>query len=104
MGNDNPAWPYPGDEVPRPGDAETYEPVNVFIGIFTVAAAKEKRNIIRQTYRMQGKEGVKWVFVLGRPSWWGARALREEAERMSDLFYVPPAVDLETSNQSIGAM
>jgi hypothetical protein len=60
-----------------------YEPVNVFIGVFTVAAAVERRQIIRQTYKKQGKEGVKWVFVLGRPSGWGAGALRAEAERTS---------------------
>lgn len=81
---DNPAWPFHGQQqLPRPGDVGMYAPANVFIGVFTVAAAVERRQIIRQTYKRQGKEGVKWVFVLGRPSGWGAGALKAEAERTS---------------------
>lgn len=42
------------------------EPTTVFIGIFTVAAATARRQMIRDTYRRQGVPGVAWVFVLGR--------------------------------------
>lgn len=88
LGNDNPAWPYTSPHVPSPGDAEGMERVKVLIGVFTVAKSKARRMLIRETYTRQRVEGVKWMFMLGKPEGRGVKELQEEAERMSIISVV----------------
>ena len=81
---DHPAWPagYPPDHLPARAGAEGMDAVKIFIGIFTVAGAWSRRQLIRETYRRQAVEGVKWVFVLGRAE---GNEVEEEAARKSPL-------------------
>ncbi|GAA5822913.1 hypothetical protein JCM11251_004421 [Rhodosporidiobolus azoricus] len=75
--------------------ADSLKPVNVFVGVFTVDAAAERRNAIRLTYSKHSKpidprtgrpaQNVQLKFILGRPRKKWAKRIALEMEMFNDL-------------------
>lgn len=90
-------WPWPGSShnpytTDLAGSAlDTIEPTTVYLGVFTVDHAVERRNVIRQTYdshpnsRKPGSEGVRLRFIMGRPSDEFADAVAAENAEHDDI-------------------
>jgi hypothetical protein len=74
--------------LPRLKDAERYAPVGVLIGVLTIDKEAGRRQLIRSIYGSaqsvkEGTEGVRVVFVLGRPAPKYADAVALEMESKS---------------------
>ena len=75
--------------------ADSLAPVNVFVGVFSVDAAYERRHMIRTTYARHTKpinpltgrpgENVQVKFILGRPRATHARRIALEMEMFNDV-------------------
>lgn len=82
----HPAWPYPNGHAPTLADADRIPPVGVLVGVFTMDREAKRRQLIRSTYmvhpesRKQGTEGVKVLFVMGRPTKKYAAEIAMESE------------------------
>lgn len=84
----DPAWPYgEADHVPSLENADDYEPVDVFVGIFSVAEEAGRRDLIRRTYdqqlRYSGLRQVEYRFILGQPSRAQEQDIKAENDGMS---------------------
>ena len=84
------------DQAPFPHDlADSLAPVNVFVGVFSVDAAYERRHLIRSTYVRHSKpidprtgrpaSNVQVKFILGRPREAHARKVALEMETFGDV-------------------
>ncbi|KEI37533.1 glycosyltransferase family 31 protein [Mixia osmundae IAM 14324] len=82
----------------RPFDhalADALPPVNMFVGVFSVDAAYERRHLIRSTYARHSKpldpktgqpaQNIQLKFILGRPRKNHARRLALEMETYNDI-------------------
>lgn len=82
----HPAWPYPSDTPPRLNAVDNLPAVGVFVGVFTMDSAVERRHMIRQSYmshwrsRRPGTEAVVVKFVMGMPTKRLEKAVQLEAE------------------------
>lgn len=79
---------YCQEQLPFPHDyADSLDPVNVFVGVFSFDAAYERRHIIRSTYMRQSSPGpnVQVKFILGRPRSNHARRIALEMETYNDI-------------------
>jgi hypothetical protein len=82
----HPQWPYPTSETPSIAASLAMAPVGVFVGVFTTDEKVERRNMIRQSYgshprsRRSGTEGVKVMFIMGRPRRSYRKAVELESE------------------------
>lgn len=79
---------YCQEQAPFPHDyADSLDPVNVFVGVFSFDAAYERRHLIRSTYMRQSSPGpnVQVKFILGRPRPNHARRIALEMETYNDL-------------------
>lgn len=75
--------------------ADSLAPVNVFVGVFSVDAAYERRHLIRSTYARHSKaidprtgqpgQNVQVRFILGRPRQNHARRIALEMEMYNDV-------------------
>lgn len=83
-------WPYPASEAPSIAASLEVAPVGVFVGVFTTDEKVERRNMIRQSYgshprsRRLGTEGVKVMFIMGRPRHSYLKAVQLESEGESN--------------------
>ena len=84
------------DQRPFPHDlADSLAPVNVFVGVFSVDAAYERRHLIRSTYVRHSKpidprtgkpaNNIQFKFILGRPRQHHARRVALEMETYNDV-------------------
>lgn len=79
---------YCQEQTPFPHDfADSLDPVNVFVGVFSYDAAYERRHLIRSTYMRHSSPGpnVQVKFILGRPRANHARRVALEMETYNDL-------------------
>jgi hypothetical protein len=87
---------YCQDQRQFPHDlADSLAPVNVFVGVFSVDAAYERRQLIRSTYARHSKpidpatgrpgQNVQVKFILGRPRTHYARRIALEMEMYNDV-------------------
>ncbi|BGP22721.1 glycosyltransferase family 31 protein [Rhodotorula toruloides] len=92
-----PPWrQYCQEQRPFPHDlADSLKPVNVFVGVFSVDAAAERRNAIRLSYAKHSKpidprtgtaaHNVQLKFVLGRPRQKWSKRIALEMEMFNDI-------------------
>ncbi|GAA5989353.1 hypothetical protein JCM10908_001274 [Rhodotorula pacifica] len=92
-----PPWrQYCQEQRPFPHDlADSLKPVNVFVGVFSVDAAADRRNAIRLTFGKHSEpidprtgrpaHNVQLKFVIGRPRPKWAKRIALEMEMFSDL-------------------
>ncbi|KWU46466.1 hypothetical protein RHOSPDRAFT_3142, partial [Rhodotorula sp. JG-1b] len=92
-----PPWrQYCQEQRPFPHDlADSLKPVNVFVGVFSVDAAADRRNAIRLTFGKHSKpidprtgrpaHNVQLKFVIGRPRPKWAKRIALEMEMFNDL-------------------
>lgn len=87
---------YCQEQRPFPHDlADSLAPVDVFVGIFSVDAAYERRHLIRSTYLRHSKPidpltgkpatNIQLKFILGRPRKHHARRIALEMETYNDI-------------------
>lgn len=90
---DHPHWPYPTAQPPSNLSELELPPVGVLVGVFTTDAGARRRNMIRQSYgshwrsRRPGTEGVRVLFVMGRPRRSLLRAIELESEGENDRLF-----------------
>ncbi|BGP37841.1 hypothetical protein JCM10449v2_001763 [Rhodotorula kratochvilovae] len=92
-----PPWrQYCQEQRPFPHDlADALKPVNVFVGVFSVDAAADRRNAIRLSYAKHSKpidprtgkpaHNVQLKFILGRPRKKWAKRIALEMEMFNDV-------------------
>lgn len=92
-----PPWrQYCQEQRPFPHDlADALKPVNVFVGVFSVDAAADRRNAIRLSYAKHSKpvdprtgkpaHNVQLKFILGRPRAKWAKRIALEMEMFNDM-------------------
>lgn len=67
--------------------ADSLAPVNVFVGVFSIDATYERRQLIRSTYARHTSPGANVVvkFILGRPRESHSRRVALEMEMYNDI-------------------
>lgn len=87
---------YCQEQPPFPHEfADSLDPVNVFVGVFSLDAAYERRHLIRSTYARHSRpvdpltgrpaNNVQVKFILGRPKKQHARRIALEMEAYNDV-------------------